>query len=136
MAYLFNVVFQGMANLTLNACHQIGCPKMATLHSTRCAEHKRPDYVALRGQEKNSKRHGGRWRKVRHSYLVRHSLCETYGCSELATEVDHKLALALDGEIFKFSNLQALCHRHHIIKTGVDQQRIKVQRSITEGRAR
>lgn len=60
-------------------------------------------------------------------------MCEWPGCEQLASEVDHRIPIADGGREFREENLQALCHRHHALKTVIDQRKIKEVRA-TEGR--
>ncbi len=56
------------------------------------------------------------WRKLRAAFLASHPFCESPGCLNAATEVDHKLALRKGGTHDE-ANLQALCRSCHSRKT-------------------
>ncbi|MEU1526368.1 HNH endonuclease signature motif containing protein [Nocardia rhamnosiphila] len=57
------------------------------------------------------------WRNLRESKLRDQPICETQGCSALATEVDHITPLAHGGQRYDWTNLQSLCVPHHDAKT-------------------
>jgi 5-methylcytosine-specific restriction protein A len=49
-------------------------------------------------------------------YLAAHPVCERPDCAEASTDVDHKVRRR-DGGTDEWTNLQALCHPHHSVKT-------------------
>ena len=60
------------------------------------------------------------WRKLSRAYLIRNPLCaqcQDEGRIVLATQVDHIVAVKDGGTWFDRSNLQALCDKHHGLKT-------------------
>lgn len=60
--------------------------------------------------------YGARWRELRATVLAERPLCETPGCREMATDVDHRVRREAGGSD-DASNLVALCHRCHSRKT-------------------
>jgi 5-methylcytosine-specific restriction endonuclease McrA len=97
-------------------CREPLCPWAAEVRG-RCrdhaAAHSRAGHDPARKATYNSKR----WRVARDRQLRRHPLCQADGCGAVATDVDHRVALADGGAEFAQSNLQSLCHRHHSQKT-------------------
>jgi 5-methylcytosine-specific restriction protein A len=69
-----------------------------------------------------SRGYDGRWQRFRKIYLARHPLCvecEKEGVIEPATDVDHIKPVTgpNDPDFYYEDNMQALCCRHHKIKT-------------------
>jgi len=63
----------------------------------------------------------GRWSTLRQAFLIQNSWCQHPGCRQLATEVDHKTPIRIDpSRRLDWSNLQALCRRHHSQKTAAE----------------
>lgn len=107
----------------LGPCLVQGCPQRAVRRG-RCEKH------AALAEERYAKEHpeqddrasaaargyDAKWRRIRAQYLKAHPRCMWPGCDELATDADHMLPKA-QGGTDAWSNLQALCHRHHSIKT-------------------
>jgi 5-methylcytosine-specific restriction protein A len=63
------------------------------------------------------------WRDCRAAYLAEHPLCVECLKQKLyvqATVVDHIVERKQGGDDFDWSNLQAMCNRHHNIKTRRD----------------
>jgi len=102
-------------------CHMPGCPARAVRRGY-CEAHAlqaetrylvaHPDgraSAAARGYDQ-------KWRRVRAAFLKAHPRCMWPGCDALATDVDHMLPKSQGGSD-SWSNLQALCHPHHSIKT-------------------
>jgi 5-methylcytosine-specific restriction endonuclease McrA len=56
---------------------------------------------------------------IRDAYLKVHPICELPGCGQPASDVDHRLSRRRGGTD-DWSNLQALCHRHHSAKTAAE----------------
>lgn len=72
-----------------------------------------------------SRGYGYGWRKGRLAYLRDNPLCVhclREGVTEPATQVDHVLALAKGGDDEE-GNYQALCARHHSIKTAREDRK-------------
>ena len=78
-------------------------------------EQKHPETV-----KKTAERgYGSRWQKVSKLYLNEHPLCERCelrGYIQPAVLVHHKTPIRSGGEIFDFENLEALCHKCHVIR--------------------
>lgn len=104
-------------------CATPGCPTLVPRGhcdkhrkaKRRESDRRRPDATA-RGYDR-------KWKQTRKDYLRLHPLCEDEsGCIEPATDVDH-----IDGQGplgpkgHDFTNLRALCARHHSQRTARDQ---------------
>jgi len=64
------------------------------------------------------------WRKYRKIYLESHPvcvMCEAEGIVTPANVVDHIVPIRQGGDKFDEKNLQALCRRHHDVKSGRDR---------------
>ncbi len=84
----------------------------------RCEEHaaqSRCRYEDAR-PSRHARGYGPEWDRLRRRILQQHPWCMWPGCPELATDVDHIVPKARGGTD-DWDNLQALCHRHHSIKT-------------------
>lgn len=57
------------------------------------------------------------WRLVRAKVLAANPVCIVPGCLAGARHVDHLVARGRGGAPLDPSNLQALCHSHHSVKT-------------------
>ena len=100
-------------------CKHPGCPRLVPYGKQYCEEHAlvhsgdRPS-AANRG-------YGAAWRRARKHYLEAHPLCVECmkeGKYVQATDVDHIVPHRGDPVLFwDRGNWQALCHRHHSIKT-------------------
>ena len=74
--------------------------------------------------------YGRRWQKYREAFLADHPLCQCgtwccpFGCSRLATDVDHIQPVSgPDDPLFwEESNHQALAHECHSRKTGRERK--------------
>lgn len=66
--------------------------------------------------------YGRRWQKLRLLVLHEQPLCETPGCGQMATDVDHIIAKAKGGTDER-GNLRALCHACHSRKTAAEDRR-------------
>lgn len=108
-------------------CGQPGCNELT--HETYCEEHRTQrarhrEHDASRGSSAE-RGYGHRWRKLRLMKLRRNPVCESQGCDQPATEVDHIIPKR-DGGRDTMANLQSLCKRHHSQKTMREQsQRFK-----------
>lgn len=105
----------------LGPCSVRGCSGRAERRG-RCARHAAEAEARYREQHPDprpsaaARGYDGEWRRIRDRYLRRHPDCEAQGCTLPATDVDHVRPRAQGGTDDE-SNLQALCHRHHSIKT-------------------
>lgn len=66
--------------------------------------------------------YGRRWQRLRMLVLHEQPVCETPGCTQMATDVDHIVAKAKGGTDDR-TNLRALCHSCHSRKTGREDKR-------------
>jgi 5-methylcytosine-specific restriction protein A len=79
------------------------------------------DYDLARGSS-TARGYDGAWRKLRSAFLAEHPICCERGCSEPATDVDHKLSIADRPDLrLTWSNLRAYCHPHHSARTATEQ---------------
>ena len=84
-------------------------------------DHKRDEarrYDQRRGSS-SRRGYGARWRKLRGMILARQPYCQTEGCNEWATEVDH-IVSKRDGGTDRVENLQGLCKSCHSRKTATE----------------
>ena len=65
-----------------------------------------------------------RWKAKRTRFMAAHPCCQWPLCSEPANQLDHMLPVHLGGNEDE-SNLQALCRRHHTIKTRAIDPRLR-----------
>ena len=105
-------------------CAQQGCPRLIPKGKKYCTEH-----AALHPEEVRSaagRGYGSAWQKARKQYLEAHPLCVECmkeGRYVKATDVDHIVPHRGDQKLFwDRSNWQALCHRHHSMKTRREDQ--------------
>lgn len=56
------------------------------------------------------------WRRLREAFLAAHPLCQSAGCTQGATDVDHHISLVRGGTHDE-ANLRAYCHACHSAKT-------------------
>ena len=101
-------------------CKHPGCPELVPSGQRYCEKHR-----GLHPEENRSaasRGYGKKWQAARRRYLEAHPLCVMCmkeGRYVRATDVDHIRAHSGDPVLFwDESNWQALCHRHHSIKTG------------------
>lgn len=99
-------------------CLEPGCPAFA-IYRGRCNDH---------ASERNRETHGARapdaravygsrrWAILRRRKMAADPICEDCG-SELATDVDHIIALEDEGDAWTWDNLRSLCARCHGRKT-------------------
>lgn len=101
-------------------CRHPGCPELVPSGTLYCEVHKpmHPETVRSAG----SRGYGKAWQKARREYLNAHPLCVECmkeGVYHKATVVDHIVPHRGDEKLFwDRTNWQALCKRHHDIKTG------------------
>jgi len=99
-------------------CRQPGCPRYAVAHGFYCTEHlesARPD--------PRFNPSGARFRRMRHSFLVRHPMCNRCK-AQAATVLDHVIPHRnIPSLYWSQSNWQALCIRCHGIKTAAEMGR-------------
>ena len=106
--------------MTLSICSVHGCPEPTT--SGKCKEHQRQAKRESENRRPRAHERGydSRWRRTRKRYLALHSHCVE--CGAPATEVDHIDGLGPSGPRgHDYSNLQALCKRHHSQRTAREQ---------------
>ena len=100
-------------------CRHPGCPELVPYGTKYCEKHKALHPEENRGASKRG--YGSRWQKARKKYLEAHPLCVECmkeGRYVKATDVDHNTAHRGDPVLFwDMDNWQALCHRHHSMKT-------------------
>lgn len=100
-------------------CLEPRCPELP-VYRGRCREHSRKREKATHKRNIYGLK---RWKYLRRSILSRNPLCQHEGCEEIATDVDHVLAIEDGGEIWKAENLQSLCARHHARKSAEEVRR-------------
>jgi 5-methylcytosine-specific restriction protein A len=103
-------------NSIMRPCLMPNCPEV--VENGYCAAHYRSS--DFKRKNANSRGYNYRWKQYRKWFLDKHPLCED--CSVFiptqATEVHHKAKLADHPELqFVESNLKALCHRCHAVRT-------------------
>ena len=100
-------------------CRHPGCAALVPYGTKYCDVHKPMHPEEVRSAE--SRGYGRAWQKARKQYLEAHPLCVECmkeGRYVRATDVDHIKPHRGDRSLFwDRSNWQALCHRHHSIKT-------------------
>ena len=105
-------------------CRHPGCPELVPSGTKYCEKHRQLHPEEVRSA--NSRGYGSRWQKARKAFLQAHPLCVECMKEERyvkATDVDHIKAHCGDPKLFwDRSNWQALCHRHHSIKTRREDQ--------------
>lgn len=83
-------------------------------------------YDARRGSA-HSRGYDRAWTRLRNHFLAEHPLCrmcEEEGRVAAASEVDHRVPIAIDpSRRLEWDNLDALCHEHHAVKTAEDARR-------------
>lgn len=106
-------------------CHHPGCPELVPSGQKYCEKHKplHPEEV----RSANDRGYNRAWQKARMVYLAAHPLCvmcEKEGRYRKATVVDHIIPHRGDERLFwDRNNWQALCKRHHDLKTGNEDSR-------------
>jgi len=96
-------------------CKVSGCSGLARRGTVYCSNHARlaSPGPRVRGPRPYSK---ATWKRIRARVLAEYPVCQWLGCDMPASECDHIVALAAGGTDDR-ANLQALCKRHHSIKT-------------------
>ena len=101
-------------------CRHPGCPELVPAGQRYCEKHRTQHPEESRSA--SGRGYGSKWQRARKRYLEAHPLCVECmkdGRYARATDVDHIVAHRGDQKLFwDESNWQALCHRHHSIKTG------------------
>ncbi len=112
-----------MPTAPLQLCVVPGCPELVAYG--RCATHRADTRRAEDARRPSAARrgYGHAWRGIRADYLTDHPLCEGAAhrgaplwARPAATDVDHRDGLGPAGSNDP-SNLEALCHSCHSIKT-------------------
>lgn len=100
-----------------SVCANPGCSHLTT--GTRCPAHQTIQNKAWKNEAKQKVYRSARWKGLRTAQLRRAPWCETPGCTNLATDVDHILDFEdeRDPLCWDWSNLASLCKRHHSEKT-------------------
>ena len=100
-------------------CRHPGCAALVPYGAKYCDKHKPLHTEEIRSAD--SRGYGRAWQKARKRYLAEHPLCVECmkeGRYTKATDVDHIAPHRGDQRLFwDEANWQALCHRHHSIKT-------------------
>ena len=108
-----------MPRMPDHPCGHPGCPRLVPRGKKYCDEHaaQHPEEV----RPASERGYGSAWRKARRRYLEAHPLCVACmkeGRYTKATDVDHIVPHRGDPALFwDEDNWQALCHRHHSVKT-------------------
>lgn len=101
-------------------CRHPGCPELVEAGKLYCEKHRPLHPEVTRPAAKRG--YGSRWQRARKKYLEAHPLCAEcmkQGRYTKATVVDHIVPHRGDQKLFwDQGNWQALCERHHNIKTG------------------
>ena len=115
-----------MPNKQLRPCKHAGCPELTRDATGYCDVHKTDAdisgkyYDMYRGSA-NARGYDSQWNRFRTQYLKRHPLCVdslAEGRFVPATEVHHIKKLKDHPELkYAESNLMALCHTKHSIRT-------------------
>lgn len=96
-------------------CTTPGCPN-PTHHRGRCTTHARTN-----NRDTHRHRHiynSRRWKYLRRAVIQANPLCP---CGAIATDVDHITPIGAGGQPFDPTNLQAICHTCHSVKTRQEQ---------------
>ena len=105
-------------------CRHPGCAALIHSGQKYCDRHRalHPEDV----RSASGRGYGSAWRKARKEFLQIHPLCEECmkeGRYVKATDVDHIVPHRGNRKLFwDRSNWQALCHRHHSMKTRQEDQ--------------
>jgi len=112
-----------MPNKPPRGCGRSGCPNLTLSPSGLCEYHEKQRQQLQDNTRGTASERGydSRWRKVRLLYLAEHPLCvicQQEGIITAATVVDHIKAHRGDYSLmWDETNWQALCSKHHSIKT-------------------
>ena len=103
--------------MTLKPCAQPGCPELVS--KGRCAAHAKQVDREYKSHSPKSREVYSlpMWRGIRRELLAAHPWCQTPGCNNMATQVDHIVRMEEGGDPWNRSNLQVLCMRCHSSKT-------------------
>ena len=105
-------------------CKHPGCAELVPAGQKYCDRHKEMHPEEVRSA--SGRGYGSRWQNARKAYLQKYPLCVEClkeGRYVKATDVDHIKPHRGDPALFwDENNWQALCHRHHSIKTRRDDQ--------------
>lgn len=100
-------------------CRHPGCAALVPYGTKYCEQHRSLHTDEARPAADRG--YGRAWQKARKRYLAAHPLCVEClkeGRYTKATDVDHVVPHRGDQRLFwDQSNWQALCHKHHSIKT-------------------
>lgn len=96
----------------VKVCSTPGCPNLSA--GGKCAECIKA-YDASRGTA-SQRGYDAAWRKIRDNYIRRFPVCETHGCTNRATDVDHIDGSGPRGDNSD-RNLRSMCKRCHSRKT-------------------
>ena len=111
-----------MPRMPDHPCGHPGCPRLVPRGKKYCGEHaaQHPE----KSRPASERGYGSAWRRARRRYLEAHPLCVECMKEERytrATDVDHIVPHRGDPALFwDEGNWQALCHRHHSVKTRRD----------------
>ena len=113
-----------MPRIPDHPCAHPGCPNLVPRGKKYCDDHTRLHTEEIRSAARRG--YGSKWQRVRKRYLKEHPFCVEClkeGRYVPATDIDHIVAHRGDAMAFwDESNWQALCHRHHSIKTQRDDR--------------
>ena len=108
-----------MPRMPDHPCGHPGCPRLVPKGKKYCDEHAAQHPEESRPASERG--YGSAWRRARRRYLEAHPLCVECmkeGRYTRATDVDHIVPHRGDPALFwDEDNWQALCHRHHSVKT-------------------
>lgn len=123
-------------------CSHSGCKRLIDLDKRYCSEHKPKDsHVSKTSDYANKIHSSNQWRRTSLLYREANPLCEQClreaeegdqsrgkraGMMNLATSVDHIVALANGGSAFDWDNLQSLCDYHHALKSQAEREQKKI----------
>ena len=100
-------------------CRHPGCPALVPYGVKYCAKHKPLHHEEVRSA--SARGYNSRWQKASKRYLASHVFCVEClkeGKYVKATDVDHITPHRGNQRLFwDEHNWQALCHRHHSVKT-------------------